>query len=85
MENITSYTALAALSLSYGLSLNTTLAASVFFSCTVENKMVAVERIGQYTRLPSEAPLVIEGSVPSKDWPSRGAITIRDLSVRFNE
>ena len=45
--------------------------------------MVAVERIGQYMKLPSEAPLTIEGSVPSKDWPSQGAITIRNLTVRF--
>ncbi|KAI5067251.1 hypothetical protein GOP47_0017779 [Adiantum capillus-veneris] len=74
---------LAALALSYGFSLNTTLAASVFFSCMIENKMVAVERVGQYTRLPSEAPMVIEGRVPYKEWPGRGHISIRDLTARY--
>ncbi|MCO5600565.1 hypothetical protein L7F22_054679 [Adiantum nelumboides] len=74
---------LAALALSYGFSLNTTLAASVFFSCMIENKMVAVERVGQYTRLPSEAPRVIEGRVPYKEWPGKGHINIRDLTVRY--
>ena len=43
--------------------------------------MVAVERVGQYIRLPSEAPLVIEGSVPYKEWPKRGQISIRNLMV----
>ncbi|KAI5073429.1 hypothetical protein GOP47_0011442 [Adiantum capillus-veneris] len=76
-------TASAALSLSYGLSLNTAIAASVFFSCTVENKMVSVERVLQYTRLPSEAALTIEGSVPHQDWPQRGNISIRNLKARY--
>lgn len=73
----------AALSLSYGLSLNSVLAASVFFSCMVENKMVAVERIGQYIRLPSEAALTIEGSVPYPDWPRYGNISIKHLKARY--
>eukprot|EP00250_Pteridium_aquilinum_P016152 c22966_g1_i1 orf=444-4313(+) len=76
-------TASAALSLSYGLSLNTAIAASVFYSCTVENKMVSLERIVQYTRLPSEAALTIEGSVPHQDWPQRGDIRIRNLKARY--
>ena len=63
------------------MSLNTMLAAFVFFSCMIENKMVAVERVGQYTRLPSEAPLVIEGRVPDKEWPKRGQISINNLMV----
>jgi ATP-binding cassette subfamily C (CFTR/MRP) protein 2 len=75
------FAAFAALSLSYGMSLNTMLAAFVFFSCMIENKMVAVERIGQYIRLPSEAPLVIEGKVPDKEWPERGQISINNLMV----
>eukprot|EP00250_Pteridium_aquilinum_P016153 c22966_g1_i3 orf=206-4756(+) len=73
----------ASLSLSYGLSLNTALAASVFFSCMIENKMVSVERIGQYIRLPSEAALTIEGSVPYVEWPQRGNISIRNLKARY--
>ncbi|KAI5064759.1 hypothetical protein GOP47_0019454 [Adiantum capillus-veneris] len=73
----------AALSLSYGLSLNSVLAASVFFSCLVENKMVSVERIGQYIQLPSEAPLTIEGSVPYTDWPRLGNISMKHLKARY--
>ncbi|KAH7279989.1 hypothetical protein KP509_37G046700 [Ceratopteris richardii] len=76
---------LAALALSYGLSLNTILAASVFFSCMIENKMVAVERVGQYTRLPTEAPMVIDGCVPYEDWPGKGHISIRNLTARYQQ
>lgn len=73
----------ASLSLSYGLSLNSSLAASVFFSCTIENKMVSVERIRQYIRLQSEAALTIEGSVPYEDWPQKGNIRIQNLKARY--
>ncbi|MCO5613270.1 hypothetical protein L7F22_067546 [Adiantum nelumboides] len=73
----------AALSLSYGLSLNSVLAASVFFSCQVENKMVSVERIGQYIQLPSEAPLTVKGSVPYLGWPRLGNIGIKHLKARY--
>lgn len=45
--------------------------------------MVAVERISQYSDLPSEAPLVIEGSQPPPSWPQEGTIMLQDLKVQL--
>ncbi|KAL5852402.1 hypothetical protein ACOSQ3_007520 [Xanthoceras sorbifolium] len=42
------------LSLSYGLSLNGVLFWAVYTSCLVENRMVSVERIKQFTKIPLE-------------------------------
>jgi len=49
--------------------------------CQVENKIISVERIFQYTSIPSEPPLVIEESLLDHFWPSHGEIDIRDLRV----
>lgn len=52
--------------------------------CNVENKMISVERILQFSVVPSEAPLVIEHSRPEQDWPTCGTIELDDLNVRYN-
>lgn len=49
----------------------------------MENKVISVERIKQYTCIPSEAPLVIEDSCPSKEWPMFGNVELLDLKVNF--
>ncbi|KAJ6803539.1 ABC transporter C family member 14 isoform X2 [Iris pallida] len=74
---------LVGLSLSYGLSLNSTLFWAVWISCFIENKMVSVERIKQFSNIPSEAAWKIEGCLPSPNWPTRGDITLQDLKVRY--
>eukprot|EP00246_Nothoceros_aenigmaticus_P013792 TRINITY_DN4941_c0_g1_i1.p1 TRINITY_DN4941_c0_g1~~TRINITY_DN4941_c0_g1_i1.p1 ORF type:complete len:1023 (+),score=185.59 TRINITY_DN4941_c0_g1_i1:213-3071(+) len=74
---------LVGLALSYGLSLNSLLYVTVLFACQLENKMVSVERIDQYTHLPSEAPLVIEDRRPPPSWPSRGEIVLHRLKLRY--
>lgn len=51
--------------------------------CNVENKMISVERILQFTNIPSEAPLVIENNRPSPEWPSGGKIDLEDLHVQY--
>ena len=43
--------------------------------------MVAVERISHFIDLPAEAPLHLEHSRPSHDWPSKGTIVIENLKV----
>lgn len=71
------------LSLSYGLSLNSVLFWSIFVSCFVENKMVSVERLKQFSCIPSEAEWRKEDFVPPPDWPSHGDVELEDLQVRY--
>ncbi|XP_047308451.1 ABC transporter C family member 14-like [Impatiens glandulifera] len=71
------------LSLSYGLSLNGVLFWAVYMSCFVENKMVSVERIKQFTAIPSEASWKKEETLPSPNWPTHGNVKLEDLQVRY--
>ncbi|KAL6846161.1 hypothetical protein ACP4OV_023609 [Aristida adscensionis] len=71
------------LSLSHGLSLNSALFLAVWTSCFVENKMVSVERIKQFTNIPSEAEWKIKGCLPVANWPTNGHIDVIDLKVRY--
>lgn len=71
------------LSLSYGLSLNGTLFFAIYMSCFVENKMVSVERIKQFTNIPSEAEWEKEDCRPSPNWPTHGRVELKDLQVRY--
>ncbi|XXG54117.1 hypothetical protein AAC387_Pa03g2081 [Persea americana] len=71
------------LSLSYGLSLNSTLFWAIWVSCFVENRMVSVERIKQFTNIPSEAEWEIKDCLPSPKWPTKGDVDLRNLQVRY--
>lgn len=51
--------------------------------CSLENNMISVERILQYTNIPSEPPLTISESMPDCQWPVKGEIELRDLHVRL--
>lgn len=71
------------MSLSYGLSLNSMVYFAISISCMLENDMVAVERVNQFSALPSEAAWKIEEHLPSSNWPTHGDIDIKDLKVIF--
>lgn len=71
------------LTLSYGLVLNSLLFYTAYISCIVENKMVSVERIKQFIRIPSEAPWNKTDCLPSPEWPTWGEIETKDLQVRY--
>ncbi|KFK38636.1 hypothetical protein AALP_AA3G140200 [Arabis alpina] len=73
----------AGLAVTYALNLNSLQSTLIWTLCDVENKMISVERMLQYTNIPSEPPLVIESTRPEKSWPSIGEITIRNLQVRY--
>ncbi|KAL8535199.1 hypothetical protein ACS0TY_010996 [Phlomoides rotata] len=75
---------LAGLAATYGLNLNVLQAWVIWNLCNVENKMISVERILQFTRIQSEAPLVIEDHRPDKDWPHDGRIQVENLHVQYN-
>ncbi|GLT49342.1 hypothetical protein SLA2020_229060 [Shorea laevis] len=71
------------LSLSYGMSLNGVLFWAIYVSCYVENRMVSVERIRQFSNIPSEAAWHLKDHLPPPNWPARGNIELIDLQVRY--
>ncbi|KAL0004487.1 hypothetical protein SO802_012048 [Lithocarpus litseifolius] len=75
---------LAGLAATYGLNLNVLQAWVIWNLCNVENKMISVERILQFTNIPSEAPLVIEDHRPKPEWPTDGRIELESLHVQYN-
>ncbi|GAB4840563.1 hypothetical protein Ancab_021333 [Ancistrocladus abbreviatus] len=75
---------LSGLAATYGLNMNVLQAWVIWNLCNVENKMISVERILQFTRLPSEAPLVIEDRRPEPQWPSKGYLEFRNLHVQYS-
>ncbi|KAG2328681.1 hypothetical protein Bca52824_011409 [Brassica carinata] len=71
------------LSLSYGLSLNSVLFWAIYMSCFVENKMVSVERIKQFTDIPAEAEWERKENLQPSNWPLHGNVHLEDLKVRY--
>ena len=49
--------------------------------CNMENKIISVERILQYTCIPCEPSLVVDDNRPDPSWPSYGEVDIQDLKV----
>uniref|UniRef100_A0A2C9USP1 ABC-type xenobiotic transporter n=1 Tax=Manihot esculenta TaxID=3983 RepID=A0A2C9USP1_MANES len=72
------------LAATYGLNLNILQAWVIWNLCNVENKMISVERILQFTNIPSEAPMVIEECRPNSEWPVYGRIELVSLSVQYS-
>ncbi|KAJ4703014.1 ABC transporter C family member 2-like [Melia azedarach] len=69
--------------LSYTLNITGLLAVVLKHASLAENSLNAVERVGTYIELPSEAPLVIENHRPSPGWPSSGSIKFEDVFLRY--
>uniref|UniRef100_A0A1D1YVQ9 ABC transporter C family member 3 n=3 Tax=Anthurium amnicola TaxID=1678845 RepID=A0A1D1YVQ9_9ARAE len=74
---------IAGLAVTYGLNLNADQSWVTWHLCNLENKMISVERILQYTCIPSEPPLTIETNKPDCKWPSQGEVDIRGIQVRY--
>ncbi|KAK8613852.1 hypothetical protein V6N13_101608 [Hibiscus sabdariffa] len=74
---------LAGLAATYGLNLNVLQAWVIWNLCNVENKMISVERVLQFTNISSEAPLVIEDRRPKPEWPTEGTIVLENLQVQY--
>ncbi|XP_015878168.4 ABC transporter C family member 10-like [Ziziphus jujuba] len=71
------------MAISYGISLNGSLVASIQNQCTLANYVISVERLNQYMHIPSEAPLVIEQNCPPANWPALGKVELHDLQIRY--
>ncbi|XP_043705047.1 ABC transporter C family member 3-like [Telopea speciosissima] len=65
----------------YGLSFS--LHGVIWDFSSLENKIISIERILQYTCITSEPPLLVEEDRPSCEWPLQGKIDIIDLQVRY--
>uniref|UniRef100_A0A5B7A4I4 ABC-type xenobiotic transporter n=1 Tax=Davidia involucrata TaxID=16924 RepID=A0A5B7A4I4_DAVIN len=76
---------MAGLAVTYGLNLNARLSRWILSFCKLENRIISIERIHQYSQIPSEAPPIIEDSRPSPSWPENGTIDLIDLKVRYKE
>ncbi|KAJ1441275.1 P-loop containing nucleoside triphosphate hydrolase [Sesbania bispinosa] len=74
---------IAGLAVTYGLNLNIIQAWMIWELSNLETKLISVERILQYTSIPSEPPLVIEENRPHTSWPSYGTVDIHNLQVRY--
>ncbi|XP_012848692.1 PREDICTED: ABC transporter C family member 3 isoform X1 [Erythranthe guttata] len=73
----------AGLAVTYGLNLNMLQSWVVWNLCTMENRIISVERLLQYTSIPNEPPLVVESNRPRSNWPILGEVRIQDLQVQY--
>lgn len=73
------------LSMSYALQITTALNWIVRQTVEVETNIVAVERVLEYARLPSEAPEIISNRRPPVAWPARGEVDFKNYSTRYRE
>ncbi|PPS08136.1 hypothetical protein GOBAR_AA12505 [Gossypium barbadense] len=82
-QNQQEYASTMGLLLSYALNITSLLTAVLRLASLAENSLNAVERVGTYIELPSEAPLIIENSRPPPAWPSSGSIKFEDVVLRY--
>lgn len=55
-------------------------------SAELENEMVSVERVNEYTTLPSEPPLETAPKYrPQGDWPEHGVVKFVNVDLRYSE
>ncbi|CAL5345397.1 unnamed protein product [Camellia sinensis] len=69
--------------LSYSLNITNLLSNVLRQASRAENSLNAVERVGTYIDLPSEAPAIIESHRPPPGWPSLGSIEFEDIVLRY--
>ncbi|KAJ2781309.1 hypothetical protein GGI15_003253 [Coemansia interrupta] len=51
----------------------------------VENMMIQLERMTEYSKLTPEAPAVIEENRPRESWPEHGSVEFVNYSTRYRE
>lgn len=76
---------LVGLSVSYALQVTMSLNWMVRMTSDLENNIVAVERVKEYSETKTEAPWEVEDKKPSTEWPMEGNVEFNDYSVRYRE
>ncbi|CAN6455577.1 unnamed protein product [Victoria cruziana] len=69
--------------LTYALNITSLLTSVLRLASMAENSLNAVERVGTYIDLPSEAPPVVESNRPPLGWPALGTIKFEDVVLRY--
>jgi ATP-binding cassette subfamily C (CFTR/MRP) protein 1 len=69
--------------MSYALQITQSLNWIVRQTVEVESNIVSVERVLEYSNLPSEAPDIIPNKRPSASWPAHGAVSFKNYSTRY--
>ncbi|XP_041829097.1 ATP-binding cassette sub-family C member 3 isoform X2 [Melanotaenia boesemani] len=76
---------LVGLSVSYALQVTMSLNWMVRMTSDLENNIVAVERVKEYSETKTEAPWEVEDKKPPPEWPAQGNVEFHDYSVRYRE
>jgi len=76
---------LVGLAMSYALQTTQSLNWIVRQTVEVETNIVSVERVLEYSHLPSEAAEIIRNNRPDAKWPSKGAVVFKNYSTRYRE
>ncbi|XP_062606443.1 multidrug resistance-associated protein 1-like [Saccostrea cucullata] len=71
------------LSISYALQVTDNLNWFVRMISELETNVVAVERVSEYTKTPTEADLINPYHRPSHDWPTKGVVEFRNYSTKY--
>nr|XP_043635649.1 ABC transporter C family member 12-like [Erigeron canadensis] len=69
--------------LTYSLNITNLMSNVLRQASTAENSFNAVERVGIYIDLPSEAPSIIENNRPPPGWPSLGLVEFENIEFRY--
>lgn len=69
--------------LSYSLNITNLMSNVLRQASRAENSFNAVERVGIYIDLPSEAPSIIENNRPPTGWPSLGLVEFDNVGFRY--
>ncbi|XP_054913516.1 ATP-binding cassette sub-family C member 3 isoform X4 [Poeciliopsis prolifica] len=76
---------LVGLSVSYALQVTMSLNWMVRMTSDLENNIVAVERVKEYSETKTEAPWEVEDKKPPTEWPTEGNVEFNEYSVRYRE
>uniref|UniRef100_A0A3P9KLK6 ATP-binding cassette, sub-family C (CFTR/MRP), member 3 n=1 Tax=Oryzias latipes TaxID=8090 RepID=A0A3P9KLK6_ORYLA len=76
---------LVGLSVSYALQVTMSLNWMVRMTSDLENNIVAVERVKEYSETKPEAPWEVEDKKPPPEWPTDGKVEFHGYSVRYRD